>query len=268
MVVPKDRFWAKVLFKEFIRHYRKLSDEEIVTDVKQSMDDLDDLNECGNTFGSKMVRWSLERANTPSAEASRANGSKGGRPAKKNNDQEAHTLTSANGSQLDAASGNTADDRKVPPSSTTLVADADTREGSENCRNTGDRANLESGTSPNTIGSAEAPTGNEGDELAMAGNSPLVPESATSTVPNHIPPNPQKSRGGAVVRPPRGRARAPASKEEFREFVADTDLHIGLSEEWYEIHQSRGWVDRDGVPIKNWKGAVTNYCRAKEKTDG
>lgn len=80
MSVPKDRYWAKVLFKEFIRHYRKLSDDEIVEDVKTSMDDLDDLNDQGTSFGSKMVRWSFERANTPSAEASRANGSKGGRP--------------------------------------------------------------------------------------------------------------------------------------------------------------------------------------------
>lgn len=82
MNVPKDRYWAKVLFKEFIRHFRKLNDEEMVKDIKQSMDDLDDLNDQGTSFGSKMVKWSIERAKTPSAEASRANGALGGRPKK------------------------------------------------------------------------------------------------------------------------------------------------------------------------------------------
>lgn len=78
MTAPKERFWAKVLFKEFIRHYRKLNDQQIVEDVKQSMDDLDDLNETGDSFGAKMVQWSTERKNQyPNAVE---NGKKGGRP--------------------------------------------------------------------------------------------------------------------------------------------------------------------------------------------
>ena len=78
MTAPNDRFWAKVLFKEFIRHFRKLTDEEIIEDVKQSMDDLDDLNDSGVTFGSKMVKWSIERkSHYPNASD---NGSLGGRP--------------------------------------------------------------------------------------------------------------------------------------------------------------------------------------------
>lgn len=82
MTVPNDRYWAKVLFKEFIRHYRKLSDEEIIKDVKDSMDDLDDLNDSGSSFGSKMVSWSLDRKTSAAATASRANGKLGGRPSK------------------------------------------------------------------------------------------------------------------------------------------------------------------------------------------
>jgi len=82
MEVPEDRFWAKVLFKEFIRHYRKLSNEEIIQDVKQSMDDLEDLNGNSGTFGSKMVQWSFDRKEKPAATASRNNGSLGGRPIK------------------------------------------------------------------------------------------------------------------------------------------------------------------------------------------
>jgi hypothetical protein len=69
-----------VLFKEFIKHYRKLTDEQIVADVRQSMDDLEELVDGTTSFGSKMVRWSMERADRyPQASE---NGKKGGRPRK------------------------------------------------------------------------------------------------------------------------------------------------------------------------------------------
>lgn len=77
-----DRFWAKVLFKEFIKHFRKLSDEQKVSDINESMDALEDLDDTGSSFGAKMVRWSMQRADEPSAVASRENGKKGGRPRK------------------------------------------------------------------------------------------------------------------------------------------------------------------------------------------
>lgn len=55
-------------------------------------------------------------------------------------------------------------------------------------------------------------------------------------------------------------SRCPNSREEFHAFVADNNLHEGLAEEWYDIHESRGWVDENGNPIKNWRGALKNYC--------
>ena len=83
MTSERNRFWCKVLFAEFIRHFRKLSDEEIVRDVRQSMDDLEALADDTDTFGSQMVRWSNGRAELPPAIASRENGRKGGRPRKR-----------------------------------------------------------------------------------------------------------------------------------------------------------------------------------------
>lgn len=78
MTALNDRFWAKVLFSQFIKHYRKMNDTEIVADIKQSMDDLEDLNEEGGSFGAKMVRWSMDRVDQyPKASE---NGKKGGRP--------------------------------------------------------------------------------------------------------------------------------------------------------------------------------------------
>lgn len=95
MTALNDRFWAKVLFSQFIKHYRKMNDEQIVADIKQSMDDLEDLIDEGDSFGAKMVRWSMERVDQyPQA---RENGKKGGRPRK--NPEETTAETAALDSQ-------------------------------------------------------------------------------------------------------------------------------------------------------------------------
>lgn len=80
MTAPNDRFWAKVFFRDFIKHYRKMTPEQIVADVEKSMDDLENLEESGTSFGAKMIRASIGRAeNYPQASE---NGKKGGRPRK------------------------------------------------------------------------------------------------------------------------------------------------------------------------------------------
>jgi hypothetical protein len=80
MTALNDRFWAKVLFSQFIKHYRKMTPEQKVADIDASMDALEDLDDTGDSFGAKMVRWSMERVNQyPQASE---NGKKGGRPRK------------------------------------------------------------------------------------------------------------------------------------------------------------------------------------------
>ena len=80
MTAPNDRFWAKVFFRDFIKHYRKMTPEQIVADVEKSMDDLENLEESGTSFGAKMIRASIGRAESyPQASE---NGKKGGRPRK------------------------------------------------------------------------------------------------------------------------------------------------------------------------------------------
>lgn len=88
MAIEWNRFWCRVLFKEYIKHYRKMTDEQIVRDVRQSMDDLEDLVADTDSFGSQMVRWSNERSEEPFATAARENGKKGGRPKKDSSSQE------------------------------------------------------------------------------------------------------------------------------------------------------------------------------------
>lgn len=119
MAALNDRFWAKVLFKEFIKHYRKLSAEQKAADIDESMDALEDLDDSGNSFGAKMVRWSMERADEPSAIASRENGKKGGRPRKDETRTGGHLLPSSSRSPV----RNTAQRRIRPPRSFEEVAE-------------------------------------------------------------------------------------------------------------------------------------------------
>lgn len=107
MVASNDRFWAKVLFREYIRHYRKMTDEQIVNDVRQSMDDLEELVEDSPTFGSKMVKWSMQRQQEPPAIASRENGKQGGRPRK-------NTAGAPNGNNGDESTTACENMRRVP----------------------------------------------------------------------------------------------------------------------------------------------------------
>lgn len=70
------------------------------------------------------------------------------------------------------------------------------------------------------------------------------------------------ARGAAAKHPLRNRW--PTTKEEFRQFVYEQDLNISIAEDWYAIHEARDWTDNEGGPLKNWKGALTNYCRSRE----
>ena len=69
----------------------------------------------------------------------------------------------------------------------------------------------------------------------------------------------------APARPRAKNSRCPNSREEFHAFVADNNLHEGLAEEWYAMHEAREWVDKNGNPIKDWRGALYNYCTKTEQ---
>ena len=212
MAPTTNIFWCKVFFQAFIKHFRKLNDEQIVRDVRQSMDDLEDLVTDTDTFGSQMVRWALERAEEPAAIASANNGKKGGRPRK---NQE-------------------------------TTADAPTREDGEFKSDSGYAANLESATSANN--SMVTTT------QALVSQRRAGADSVRGT-PLHSAPARSRAKN----------SRCPNSREDFHAFVADNNLHEGLAEEWYAIHEARGWVDENGNPIKNWRGALKNYCIKTEQ---
>lgn len=164
------------MFGEFIRHYRKMDDSEIVADVQQSMDDLESLATDGKSFGAKMVRWSCERI-----EKNRINGSKGGRPRK---------------TQSTTAAGESAAPKSDSPE--------------------------------------------DGGSAASAGRSPMPP------------------RAGGVSAPPK--VSEPPTTGELYDFAEAARLNEADAREWWELCTERGWKDRSGKPIRNWKAACERYC--------
>lgn len=62
----------------------------------------------------------------------------------------------------------------------------------------------------------------------------------------------------APARPP-----LPRNKEEVRLFAIDNGLDVDDANDWAEMNlRERHGRDKDGKPIRNWKGAILNYCKA------
>lgn len=140
------------------------------------------------------------------------------------------------------------------------TADAPTREDGEFKSDSGDAGNLESATSANLYG--EAATSDGADVSTTFSDNfearqSQARESQRRAGADSVRGTPLHS---APARPRAKNSRCPNSREEFHAFVADNNLHEGLAEEWYAIHEARGWVDENGNPIKNWRGAIKNFC--------
>lgn len=121
------------------------------------------------------------------------------------------------------------------------TADAPTREDGEFKSDSGDAGNLESATSANNSDARQSQRRAGADSVRGT--------------PLH----------SALARPRAKNSRCPNSREDFHAFVADNNLHEGLAEEWYAMHEAREWVDKNGNPIKDWRGALYNYCTKTEQ---
>ena len=192
-------YWSKVLFCDFIKHFRKMTAEEIAEDVMASMDALEELDDSGKNFGAKMVKWSNERI----AFNRETRGSKGGRPRKNFPD-----TRGGSASQAGCAAG-----KRIPPQESTTAA--------------GESA--EKLDPPDIGGSA-----------ASAGRSPRSP------------------RAGEVSDSPKV-SETPTTAELY-DFAEAARLSEADAREWWELCTERGWKDRYGKPIRDWKKACERYC--------
>jgi hypothetical protein len=154
-----DSFWTRVLWSRFIKHFRKLTDEQIIKDIHESMDALEDNDASGDSFGAKMVAWTNERRNEKAAIASRENGNLGGRP-RKNQDTTADGDTRED--SLDEKSGTSAN----------LYGDASHREAEDESATV---SNLFMTKKPSTISTNRRRTG--GPSLSQTSSLPPVRQS-------------------------------------------------------------------------------------------
>lgn len=234
MSVVWDIFWCKVFFKEYIKHYRKMTDEQIVKDVRQSMDDLEDLVDNSDSFGSQMVRWSIERAEQPFATAARENGKKGGRPRKKKE----------------------------------TTADGDTREDSLNIATSGNGSVTESGTSA-THYMEDADSGDASDDRKAPPSSNISAETAGSRQSQGRTgaPSTGTTSSTAPVRSYRPR-KVPHPKAEYEvfDFAGENGIPEWVANEFYQrFFVERDGTDNDGNNIDNWKGALINYNKSRKR---
>lgn len=217
-------FFAAIPFSEFIRHFRKMTIEEAGDDVMKSMDDIEELKEDGKSFGSLMVRLMNERI-AANSEKNRINGSKGGRPRKNFPDTRGGSASPAG-----CASG-----KRIPPQESTTAA--------------GESA--EKLALPDIGGSA-----------ASAGRSPRSPRAG------EVSDSPEVSEiSDAANRcfesPAEGCAagkRITPSTAELYDFAVAARLSEADAREWWELCTERGWKDRSGKPIRDWKKACERYC--------
>ena len=276
MSVVWDIFWCKVFFKEYIKHYRKMTDEQIVKDVRQSMDDLEDLVDSSDSFGSQMVRWSIERAEQPFATAARENGKKGGRP-RKNQDTTAdgdaredslNIATSGNGSVTESGT------------SANLYGDAATSDGAEasTCRESGVAGTANISNNMRRVPQNEAPAHGFSGGRTAQGTMSRSPEAAAQSGKDYNQEDRQsQGRTGAPstgatsstvpVRSYRPR-KVPHPKGEYEvfDFAGENGIPEWVANEFYQrFFVERDGVDTDGNRIDNWKGALINYNKSRKR---
>ena len=176
-----ESFWCKVMFKQFISHFRKLNSDQVIKDIAESMDALEDLNGDGKSFGALMVRLSNSRIEENRKQRIEA-GRKGG--------------------QARAAKF------KERP----------------------DGAN-----------------GNVGSELDHTGNGASL----------ELPTSRRSNR--------RNKAQQLPTTEELYDFCADNGIDEADARECYEMCAERGWKDKNGKNIVDWKKFIQGFCESRQE---
>lgn len=162
-----------------------------------------------------------------------SNGSKGGRPRKNFPDTRGGSASPAG-----CAAG-----KRIPPQESTTAA--------------GESAEK---LDPPDIGGSAASAGSHYG-VGEADISPEVSESSDAA--NRCFANPAESAAGK--RSPRtaegSAARSlPPSTAELYDFAEAARLSEADAREWWELCTERGWKDRSGKPIRDWKKACERYC--------
>ena len=152
-----------------------------------------------------------------------SNGSNGGRPRKNSPDTRGGSASPAG-----CASG-----KRIPPQESTTAA--------------GESADPKS-DSPKDGGSAASAGSHYG--VGESANSPEVSESSDAA--NRCFASPAEGCASGK--------RIPPSTADLYDFAEAARLSEADAREWWELCNERGWKDRSGKPIRNWKKACERYC--------
>ena len=153
-----------------------------------------------------------------------ANGSKGGRPRKNFPDTRGGSASPAG----------CASSKRIPPQESTTAA--------------GESA--EKLAPPDVGGSAASAGRSIPPRVGESANSPEVSESSDAA--NRCFASP--AEGCAAGK------RIPPSTAELYDFAEAARLSEADAREWWELCTERGWKDRYGKPIRDWKKACERYC--------
>ena len=151
-----------------------------------------------------------------------SNGSNGGRPSKNSPDTRGGSASPAG-----CAAG-----KRIPPQESTTAA--------------GESAEK---LDPSNIGGSAASAGSHYG-VGESANSPEVSESSDAA--NRCFASP--AEGCAAGK------RIPSSTAELYDFAEAARLSDADAREWWELCTERGWKDRYGKPIRDWKKACERYC--------
>ena len=91
------------------------------------------------------------------------------------------------------------------------------------------------------------------ESAAPKSNPPEDGGSAASAGRSPVPP-----RAGGVSGTPK--VSEPPTTAELYDFAEAARLNEADAREWWELCTERGWKDRYGNPIRNWKAACERYC--------
>lgn len=153
-----------------------------------------------------------------------SNGSNGGRPRKNS-----HDTRGGSASPAGCASG-----KRIPPQESTTAA--------------GESAEK---LDPPDIGGSAASAGRSiTPRVGEVSDSPEVSE--ISDAANRCFESP--AEGCAAGK------RIPPSTAELYDFAEAARLNEADAREWWELCTERGWKDRSGKPIRDWKKACERYC--------
>lgn len=106
---------------------------------------------------------------------------------------------------------------------------------------------------PDTRGGSASPAG-------CAARKRIPPQESTTAAGESAAPLECGLNGGSAERAGGFYGPLPPTTAELYDFAEAARLNEADAREWWELCNERGWKDRSGKPIRDWKAACERYC--------